>query len=140
MRENSEGRGRKRCQAAPENRRGDEKRQRYPGGRFVSNKGPLLDDDDEIDSDEEELAYQRGKDFEKHLLDKTVTVNDLEDEDDFEESPEEKRVKLAKKYLESVGMGLKNDEQIAEKLILEANSTGKKGRYEIAEVRGGIHQ
>lgn len=87
------------------------------------------DADEEIDSEEEEEAQQRGKEAETSAARPAVEGED----EDFFETTEEKRVKLAKKYLERVGLGTKTDAEIAEKLTLEADITGKRVHYEVAD-------
>lgn len=123
--------GRKRARPSSKS---SESSSRPPG----SKRGPLKGDaDEEIDSDEEEKAYQKGKEFEKTVSKKIDNADDSEE--DFFESPEEKRVGLAKKFLDRVGMGSKNDAEIAKKLTLEADVTGKKIRYQIADKVGIIN-
>lgn len=135
---NLKGRGRKRPRRSEE--RSNSRAQK--GDKFL-----IEIEDEQIDSDEEEQAFQKGKRLEKELEEKkkngvnvvTKDHNHEPSDDDFFESPEEKRVKLAKKLLDRIGMGAKNDKEIAEALALEANTSGKKVSYKIADRVGERH-
>lgn len=120
------------------NRDADNNR-RPPKKRFRSD---FLEADEELDSDEEDKAVERGRQLDKSNVKQTAPAaagSDTEEPDGFFESLEDQRAKLAKSFLERLGMGVKKDEIVADLLTSELKKSGKKVFLRVAENVGVPH-
>lgn len=97
------------------------------------------EEDEEIDSEDEELAQEAGRQLDrkaaKQRRRQQQQENDTaeQEDEDFFRHPDDERVDLAKRFLEKIGLGTKTDEEVAERLQHEAEVASKKVRYDVAD-------
>eukprot|EP00386_Alphamonas_edax_P000340 GDKI01001042.1.p1 GENE.GDKI01001042.1~~GDKI01001042.1.p1 ORF type:complete len:458 (-),score=133.03 GDKI01001042.1:147-1487(-) len=90
--------------------------------------------DEELHSDESDNEDQiAGADGMGNRASSSNQNGDGIEEDDFFETPDEKRVRLAKQYLSDLGVGTESTDAVAEKLQRDADLHARKVQYNLGQ-------